>query len=335
MGTINTSLYLQNIGVQGFLTQEQLAGLSIAIQTDTTSGGYTGKFYDKYGNVVTVIKGLVMSVLPQSIKLTVNEQFDYFTFTGSDIFVDWGDGSTSVITGGTNIPATHTYATAGTYNISIWRDTTKSAPNITAFYIDSMNIMNNADYLISVDALTDTITDIAIQGNNNLIACDFSGLYGCENIDFRNNHIFNDTLDLSALGNCTSLNIVDNILFDKPLDFTFMKLLENLSVDQNNILNSAIDLSGLTLLSYFSFVDNLIYNQSINIAGLLSLIFINMSNGSLTTLDINAILAACVSNGYTSTTIVLNGQTPPAPPSGQGITDKAALILAGCSVTTD
>ena len=90
MGTINTSLYLQNIGVQGFLTQEQLAGLSIAIQTDTTSGGYTGKFYDKYGNVVTVIKGLVMSVLPQSIKLTVNEQFDYFTFTGSDIFVDWG-----------------------------------------------------------------------------------------------------------------------------------------------------------------------------------------------------------------------------------------------------
>lgn len=33
--------------------------------------------------------------------------------------------------------------------------------------------------------------------------------------------------------------------------------------------------------------------------------------------------------------IILSGQTPPAPPTGQGIIDKAALISAGWSVSTD
>lgn len=46
---------------------------------------------------------------------------------------------------------------------------------------------------------------------------------------------------------------------------------------------------------------------------------------------VNAILAACVASGLSTATIAIGG----AAPTGQGIIDKATLIAAGCTVTTN
>jgi PKD repeat protein len=46
-------------------------------------------------------------------------QLPLTTSTGLNILVDWGDASTSTITSHTDPAVTHTYASAGTYSISI------------------------------------------------------------------------------------------------------------------------------------------------------------------------------------------------------------------------
>lgn len=63
-------------------------------------------------------------------------------------------------------------------------------------------------------------------------------------------------------------------------------------------------------------------------------VFIANSN-QLPSNYINDILAYLVSIPCTSATIDISSQTPPAPPTGQGIIDKATLISNGCTVTTD
>jgi hypothetical protein len=52
---------------------------------------------------------------------------------------------------------------------------------------------------------------------------------------------------------------------------------------------------------------------------------------------INAHLAKLVANNVTTGTRSYNSlsQTPPAPPTGQGITDKATLTGMGWSISTD
>ena len=62
---------------------------------------------------------------------------------------------------------------------------------------------------------------------------------------------------------------------------------------------------------------------------------INFSDCALTAASVNHILARAIANaGYVTGIINTSGGTSAAP-SGQGIADKAALILRGCTVTTN
>lgn len=61
---------------------------------------------------------------------------------------------------------------------------------------------------------------------------------------------------------------------------------------------------------------------------------ISFTGNALNATSVNHILARCVAAGVTTCTIQLDGGTNAAP-TGQGITDKAALITAGNTVTTN
>ena len=63
-------------------------------------------------------------------------------------------------------------------------------------------------------------------------------------------------------------------------------------------------------------------------------LIINCAGCALNAASVNQILARCVASGVTTCTIDLSGGTNAAP-SGQGITDKADLITAGNTVTTN
>ena len=58
-------------------------------------------------------------------------------------------------------------------------------------------------------------------------------------------------------------------------------------------------------------------------------------DNQLTSSEINAHLAQLVSNGLSNGTYRSNNQTTSAPPTGQGITDKATLQSRDWTVTTD
>ena len=69
--------------------------------------------------------------------------------------------------------------------------------------------------------------------------------------------------------------------------------------------------------------------------GLTRLADIDLSGNTLPSSEINIVLAQLVVNGVHSGTLNLSGQTPAAPPTGQGILDAATLTGLGWSVTTD
>lgn len=61
---------------------------------------------------------------------------------------------------------------------------------------------------------------------------------------------------------------------------------------------------------------------------------LDFSACALTAASVNSVLASCIASGVTTCVIDLSGGTNAAP-TGQGLLDKAALILAGNTVTTN
>ena len=106
----------------------------------------------------------------------------------------------------------------------------------------------------------------------------------------------------------------------------------------NNILLSNV--SSLNLSSLASCSDFQIYNSP----SLTSLSFPSLTNNSNLSLGGNALTSNSVNSllnkfltvlPASGKNIYLEGQNPPAPPTGQGLIDKQTLITAGNSVTTD
>jgi len=68
---------------------------------------------------------------------------------------------------------------------------------------------------------------------------------------------------------------------------------------------------------------------------LINATYINLNGNKLSSTQVNKLLSELVANGLSNGTLLTNSQTPPAPPTGQGIIDKATLISRNWTVTTD
>ncbi|NBT57599.1 BspA family leucine-rich repeat surface protein, partial [bacterium] len=101
--------------------------------------------------------------------------------------VDWGDGTSNTITSGTDANRTHTYATAGTYTVTINGTITgfrfenpgdrQKITNISKF--GSLRLGNNGSYFDSANNLTITATDaLDLTGTTNLS----SAFTGCTSL---------------------------------------------------------------------------------------------------------------------------------------------------------
>jgi hypothetical protein len=89
-------------------------------------------------------------------------------------------------------------------------------------------------------------------------------------------------------------------------------------VPRNYTLSSA----GSALATFVSFISQY----------MLGVIF---ESARLDSIAVNNVLAQCVAQAQLNGECDLDGQTPPAPPTGQGIIDAATLVARGWSVTTD
>jgi hypothetical protein len=139
----------------------------------------------------------------------------------------------------------------------------------------------------------------------------------------------------SQLGPVTENIYIQNTTQLTTVDLSAMEYAADISIGDNNVLTS-INLSGLKdcyrdlrissnpLLTTISF-PALTYCRNIGLYGnALSIATINVL--------LNKMLSVLPSTGKY---IDLSGQTPPAPPSGQGLIDKQTLIAAGNVVFTD
>lgn len=190
-------------------------------------------------------------------------------------------------------------------------------------YNANLNINNNASLTsVTFPSLT-TVGDFNASGNNALTSISLPFISSIVNVYIVGNTALT-TIDLSALAS---------------VGVTGVNTAVGLSITGNTLL-SALSLPALTTANGFNFrlTDNGFTSVSFpaltSIGGVSQLVF---GNNKLPTNQINAILAklVAITPALTGKYIDLYNQTPLAPPSGQGITDKATLVTNGNNVNTD
>lgn len=301
------------------------------------------------------IKYLMSGITAASMRFTVNEDFTGFVMSneGDDVEISWGDGTVETFEGGTNVLYEHEYAVAGTYTVVV-----VATDDITELEINDDTVSTAANSVISLDLLPATLEYFDVSYHNTLVSADFAGLSALLTFYFHHNTAFNQLSDFSdltavtdfAFNNNTAYNkatnlsglsdietfvFTNNTSFNAALTLTGMTGVISAAIFGNTALNTAVVLTPMTAVEELSFYGNTAYAQTLSIAGMAAKPDIDFTDCKLSVATVNALLAQAVVLNYTSGTIALEDQTPAAAPTGQGATDKAALILAGANVTTD
>ncbi len=217
-------------------------------------------------------------------------------------------------------------------NSSITSISLENIPNVK-----QIKILNNED-LTSISLKNLTNGKVEIENNNSLTSIDLTNLSKSSYISISSNKSLSN-LSLPSLIDLNNKNRT-RILFITNNSSLKSIGLDNLNnggivITYNKNLKS-IDLPKLSK-SGIIFVFN---NKSLS-----SLSFPNLDYSSVGGFDtsensfpsskINTYLAKFVAANVTGVNIDLSGQTPPAPPTGQGVNDKQTLINNGNTVTTD
>lgn len=198
-------------------------------------------------------------------------------------------------------------------------------------------IIEDCSVLTSIDlSIIKEIVDIRIENNENLESINLSGLVSASSIDLDNCPKLN-SINLNALvriGNYFSMGGANSVT---SLNFGSLTSIEDLHM-YRNLLLSSISFPNLVIINYINVSDNP-QLSTFSVPNLVSLtessVYINRNK--LPSTQINSLLNKFVNMNpvLTKTTIDLSGQSPSAPPTGQGLTDKATLISRGNQVRTD
>jgi surface protein len=221
-----------------------IADTSLAITCQVT-GTNIGGSATATGNSITptaVVIPFAFTAKTDNTGVSTSTQFKLplTTSTGLNAVVDWGDSTTSTITSHTSPDITHTYASAGTYSISItgtlpgWKfdnggDKLKIL-NIASYGV--LNITTNAIFrgctnLISnaTDAPTITTTDLSLTFRS---CTNFNGAIGNWNTSavtnmssmFEGASAFNQSLSFDTAAVTTMSNMFNAATaFNQPLTF--------------------------------------------------------------------------------------------------------------------
>lgn len=239
---------------------------------------------------------------------------------------DWGDGTVDTFDVNNPNPS-HTYTVGGTYSILVTFTSPASLLGFSAFsgFVTSISIAN--PNLTGLTTMSMANTSIISFNATNLSA---SSLLSTLNISVTQLASFDPsplTMGLSAL----YLN--DNQLTTiNPGSFNNVGAI---SLDNNFI--TSFDISQLIMPTGGQFtISNNGLTTLVNPSGIsANMINFTAQTNSIPTSQINDILIALDTAGLTNGTLLINNQTPAAPPSGVGITAKNNLIGKGWAVLTD
>jgi hypothetical protein len=200
-------------------------------------------------------------------------------------------------------------------------------------YTENILILNTAGLTTLDLGMVTNLYSLEISDNANLATINFSGL--AEVFEYatisRNNAL--GTLSFPALTSVyarSSFEIRENPALTS-ISFPVLSKIGRMSIGADV---STLSFPMLTTVGSLNIGSPKL--ASIGLPVLTYSQYLTLSGGALPSSQINAVLKKMLSvTPATGKNIYLNGQTPPAPPTGQGIIDKTTLINAGNEVSTD
>jgi hypothetical protein len=213
---------------------------------------------------------------------------------------------------------------------------------------DEFNVGNNPLFNLATSSLTDcyrlSVSTISSLNLSGLLRSNYIFVYNLTNFTGLSNLISCEELNISGMNNTGNLNFSSlvsayQIRIESNPSLTSISLPALTSADYismtNNLSLTSISFPALTSADYISMTNNLSLT-SISFPALTSNNSIYLAFNALTTTNINSLLNKMLTVSPTVLKYIeLNYQTPPAPPTGQGIIDKQTLIDSGNTVYTD
>ena len=237
---------------------------------------------------------------------------------------------------------------------------TFSAPALTS--CGGINFGQNGVTSINLGALTTMGGQLSLNANANLTSCSLGSLASAESIAITSNGL--TSLSLPVLTTLTGgFSVTNNSslgTFSAPALATMngqLSLTGNANLTtcslgslatlgsisfQNNPSVSMLNISSLLTIPNGLYINNcnlltnIIWPSNVSSLYANSPYALDCSSNSLSSSEINEILALYVSLGnYGPSNMNISFQNPPAPPIGQGINDVNTLMSIGVNVTTD
>lgn len=332
-------------------------------QAELLAGYYTeaipdGTFKVRIMSIGTCTNYINVDVYDLSLRMKVfNESAIGFNFSfGGDTNVEgtinWGDG-TPIETFGpsTSINPFHYYygaSSGSTFNIGISFTNKNNVNFLNLLGLDGDSVLGLIDFNCKK---LNNLHNLWVYGCKKLSSIDLSGSSNIQNISID----YNSTLTSLNLDGCTSLTTlqcINNYLLS--LDTSTLTSLQTLICSVNPISSLTLNSSALTNLQFTSTaiedidislcpnistfyggvtpLKTITYHPSIS-----NLFDVNVSYAGLSSDEVNKLLAQCVISSvlYPFGTLICNNQGILAPPTGQGIIDKAYLESLGWLIATD
>jgi hypothetical protein len=192
---------------------------------------------------------------------------------------------------------------------------------------------------IALCGLVNIYDSFVIEGNSSLSTLSVPNLKsatsgGDSDFLISKNPVLTSISFQALINSSGSFNIESNDALTS-VSFPVLKTVHDIYISRNPMIIS-INFPSLTTFSNSFDLHNCAKLTSIGIPALQNGNSFYFYNNALPSSQINAILNKILTiTPATGKSIHLNNQTPPAPPTGQGITDKATLISNGNSVYTD
>lgn len=217
------------------------------------------------------------------------------------------------------------------------RNTGLSSINLNALTKCSGLLIDNNSNLTSINlsTLTKCGGALYITFNPNLSTINLLTITNVNALQFSANPLITN-ISLPSLVSINELTIqVNNTL--TTLNFPILTIITGNTYIQSNTLLNTLNFPVLNTMGLINMAGNAISSDPFPAITNFTGSWFNFSSNKMNVSTVNNILAKLVSlsPSITGTQIDLYNQTPLAPPSGQGITDKATLITNGNNVTTD
>lgn len=330
----------------GTLVVNTVVGLKISILQGSENGTAT---YVETQTVTTNANGLATLAIGGGTPVT-----------GTFAEINWGTGTYFIKTetdptGGTNYTISGTsqllsvpyalYAGSsqnkGKTSIVITGNITneQAATQIAAEfgpYTENVYIRNTTT-LTTVDlSAIASLINLSISENTNLTSINLSGLTAIyEYCNINDNKALNVLLFpvLKITPSNGEFSIYDNLVLTS-ISFPVLTTISEINIHENPIMTS-ISFPMLANVKNELGIDGNLSLTSIGLPLLSNCGSIYLNGNALPSLQINTLLNKFLTVTPANKFIYIHSQTPPAPPTGQGIIDKQTLINAGNTVSTD